>query len=74
MPKVRVMTTSLLTPRSRVRAIVGTVSTVAFLGGIVLAGTVVALAAVAVVGSVAGGLFAWSKSLHRTRERHSLYL
>ena len=74
MPKVGDMTTSLQTPRSRVRAIVGTVSTVAFLGGIVLAGTVVVLAAVAVAGSVAGGLFAWSKSAHRTRERQSLYL
>ena len=68
------MTTSLLAPRSRVRAIVGTVSTVAFFGGIVLAGTVVVLAAVAVAGSVAGGLSAWSKSARRTRERHSLYL
>lgn len=74
MPKVRRMTTSLLTPRSRVRAIVGAVSTVAFLGAIVLAGTVVVLAAAAVAGSVAGGLFAWSKSMQRNRERHSLYL
>jgi hypothetical protein len=47
----------------------------ALLGGIAVAGAFVVLATIAVAGSVAGGLFAWSKaSSGRTRERPSLYL
>lgn len=67
------MTTPALPSRPRFRALAGTVTTVLLLGGIAAAGAVVLFTVVAVAGSVAGGLFAWSRASGRTRERRSLY-
>ena len=66
------MSTSMI-HRPRVRVILGTASTLLFLGGIAAAGAVVALMVLALAGSVAGSVYAWSKASHRVRRRHSLY-
>lgn len=60
-------------PLSRIGAAAGTVSTLVLLSGLFAAGAVIVLTVIAVAGSVAGGLFAWSKASTRRRERHSLY-
>lgn len=68
------MAASALIFRPRLRAVAGTVSTVVVLGGIAFAGAVLAVAAVAVIGSVAGGLYVWSRtSSGRMRGSRRLY-
>lgn len=57
----------------RLRVLAGSVSTLVVLGCVAAAGTIVALMTLAVAGSVASGLFVWSKVGDRRRERRSLY-
>ena len=67
------MITSPALPNMRLRVVAGAASTLLTLGGLVAAGAVFVLAAIVVVGSVAGSLFVWSKTTQRVRERASLY-
>jgi len=64
------MTTSTFFFRPRLRTLAGTATTVVVLAGIAFAGVVAMLAAVAVAGTVTGGLFAWSKASARRRLPH----
>ena len=66
------MSTSMIF-RPRVRVVAGTATTLVFLGGIAATGAIVALMVLALAGSVAGSLYAWSKASRRVKARHSLY-
>ncbi|MSP48644.1 MAG: hypothetical protein EXQ95_04885 [Alphaproteobacteria bacterium] len=66
------MSARLIIARSRVRAVAGTASTLVLLGGLIAAGAVIVLAALAVAGSLAGSLFVWSKASQRMRKGPSL--
>ncbi len=70
MLRVEVMTTSAFIIRPRFRTLAGTVTTLALLAGIALAGAVAVLTAIAVAGAVTGGLFAWSRASARRPLRH----
>ncbi len=66
------MITLLSSLRTFLSVAAGTASTLIVLGGLA-AGAVVALMALAIAGSIAGGLFVLAKVGDRRRDRRSLY-